>query len=293
MAKIIYDYHKNNESCLDEKVDDIILDIVKNNTDYTEILNSSTDWSIHYHLNPARTNILSVCDIKLTDEILEIGSGCGAISSGILKQSEYLDSVEISSKRCIINYERNKQFSNFNIYVANFANFNTEKKYDKILLIGALKYANLFFPNESEPFICMLNKAKKLLKENGALYVTIENRYGMKYFSGAAEDYTGNYFESIEGYKNKTSITFSKNTLENIIFASGFEHVFFYYPLPDYKFAEEIYSDAYLPKHPFNNLGHSLDKDRYVMFNENKALTEASKDGNFCFFANSFLVECR
>ena len=293
MARINYDYFKNNGVYSDGEVEDTILDIVKNQTDYNEILNKSNDWAIHYHLNPARTNILNVCNIKKDDVILEVGSGCGAISSGILKLSENLDALDLSEKRCTINYERNKQYSNFNIYVANFYDFNTDKRYDKVFLIGVLEYAKLYFPNEDNPFIYMLKKIKNLLKDEGTLYVGIENKYGMKYFSGSPEDHTGNYFESIEGYNNKTVKTFSRNTLDGMLHDSGFEHTFFYYPLPDYKFPEEIYSDYFLPKHHFNNLGHSFDRDRYIMFNENKALTEASKDGNFCFFANSFFVECR
>ena len=57
---------------------------------------------------------------------------------------------------------------------------------------------------------------KSLLSENGKLFIAIENRFGLKYWAGAREDHTGNYFESLEGYfGNERVKTFSKKELNS------------------------------------------------------------------------------
>ena len=294
MANLIYDYYSGQDLYSDGAIEDEILDIVTNNSDYTELLKTDTRWAFQYHLNPNRQNILNVCNIQKEDRCLEIGAGCGAISSGILKYSDYLDAVELSKKRSLINATRNKDKENFNIYVGNFNDIKLDKKYDKIFLIGVLEYARLYFPNEENPFKHLLSKMKSLLKDGGETYIAIENKYGMKYFAGASEDHSGKTFEGIEGYGKNGAQTFSLNELRNLIKSSGFSDTYFYYPLPDYKFPEEIYSEKYLPKEAsLNYLDKSYDRNRLSTFNEIKALREAARSDDFEFFSNSFLVRCR
>ena len=74
----------------------------------------------------------------------------------------------------------------------------------------------------------------------------------------------------------------------------GFKDYYFYYPIPDYKMPLEIYSEDYLPTvGQISNLGHSFDRDRYVLFNETKAMNEAIKSNEFEEFANSFLIKVK
>ena len=147
-------------------------------------------------------------------------------------------------------------------------------------------------PNSKAPSMDMLALAKSLLKPNGLLFIAIENKYGMKYFNGAREDDTGRVFESIEGYKVGENKTFSSVQLRKMLSEAGFESVYFYYPLPDYKFANIIYSEDYLPAvDGITNIGHSMNYDRTIIFDEDKALSEAAQSGVFEIFANSFLIK--
>ncbi|MCR5231741.1 MAG: class I SAM-dependent methyltransferase [Acholeplasmatales bacterium] len=294
MANLIYDYYRGKDLYSDGDIEDEILKLLEENKPLEKLLETDKRWAFQYHLNPNRDNLLSVCDIKSDDYCLEIGSGLGAISTGILKYTDNLDAVELSKKRSLINQLRNKDKDNFNIYVGNFNDVKLDKKYDKIFLIGVLEYARLYFPNEENPFMVLLKKVKSYLKKGGELFIAIENKYGMKYFSGATEDHSGVLFEGIVGYENKKATTFSKNELKELILESGYEDTYFYYPLPDYKFPEEIYSEDYLPNDAsLNMVGRSYDRNRYVLFSEIKALKEASRSNDFETFANSFLVRCR
>ena len=294
MAKLILDYCENNDKRTPKE--EMICELVKkhNKDEIQKALQDSNDWELLYHLAAQRGNILAPCLINKNDVVLEIGSECGALSSSILKYTENLDCIEVSKAQSEINYERNKEYNSLSIFVGNIKHISPQlgKKYDKIFLVGSLAQASKYCPNSKNPYHELLLEAKKLLKENGQLFVAIENKYGMKYFNGAKEDYTGNAFESIEGYQTNAVKTFSNVQLRKMLNEAGYKNVYFYYPLPDYKFPNVIYSEDYLPQiDGVTNVGHSLDRDRAVLFNEDKALGEAADSDMFEVFANSFLVK--
>lgn len=294
MAKIDYTYYHKKDLYSDGDIENELLEIVSTKTEeeIADYLLTDSRWPIYYHLSKKRRNILDPIDITKEDSVLEIGSGCGAITTGLVKKAKDVTCVELSKRRTAINYERNKEYDNLLIYVGNFDEVVLPKKYDKIFLIGVLEYAKLYYPNQNNPFVHLLKKVKSLLNEGGALYIAIENKYGMKYFSGASEDHLGTMFESIEGYKNNVSVeTFSSFQLRSMIKESGFDSSYFYYPLPDYKFPVVIYSEDYLPlENEIKNVAHALDRPRYIMFDESKALNESVKSGTFDVFCNSFLI---
>ena len=141
----------------------------------------------------------------------------------------------------------------------------------------------------------IFNTIKKLLNPDGKLLIAIENKYGLKYWCGAPEDHSGIPFDGINNYKfSNIARTFSKAELNSIITASGFKNTYFYYPLPDYKMPQVIYSEKYLPKNG------SLDNwTPYYSINNNSMISDEEHIYNdliennvFEFFANSFLVEC-
>lgn len=293
MAKLILDY-ASNKSLLVEKNYDAVLDIVKNHKDIDKAIKDSKDYLTLFNLSETRTNILDPIGISEDDVCLEIGSECGAITSGILKHTNHLDCIEISKQKSEINFERNSNSKELNIYVGDLEKIpaNLSKKYSKILLIGSFKHARDYLPNSENPYADMLRIAKSLLTKDGSLFIAIENKYGMKYFSGAKEDDTGNAFESIVGYKTSDLKTFSCFELREMIKRAGFSKCYFYYPFPDYKFPNIIFSEDFLPDNgSLVNVGHSLDQDRAVLFNEDEALLEASKSKVLEVFSNSFLIK--
>lgn len=73
---------------------------------------------------------------------------------------------------------------------------------------------------------------------------------GMIGMVGANEDHTGIPFDGINQYTflTKKVRTFSKDTLDKLIKQTGFNHTYFYYPMPDYKLPTAIYSEGFLPR---------------------------------------------
>ena len=156
-----------------------------------------------------------------------------------------------------------------------------------------MEYAGSF-TNTDEPYKDFLKQIKKYLKTDGKLIIAIENRYGLKYFAGAKEDHTGKEFDGITGYVgNKNVRTFGKKELEILLTESGYRQQEFYYPHPDYKMPMEIYSQHKLPSSTASlSPAPNFDNERYELFNETLAFQGIIENGQYEFFANSFLVIC-
>jgi len=293
MTKFNLNFYKNQDLYSDGDVENTILDIVKNNIDFTDILHTTDNWAIMYHLTPIRRNLLSWYDFDKDANLLEIGGGCGAFSGLFADKLQEVKVVELSKRRAEIIYNRHKNHENLEIIVGNLNDIKFDQKFDYVTLIGVLEYAGRFTEGNT-PFKTFLEKAKSYLKPKGKLLIAIENKFGLKYWAGAREDHTGRHFDSIEGYPNDKGIqTFGKLELETLLKSVGFDELSFYYPMPDYKLPKIIYSDEYLPDIDdlFDVYSPNFDQDRLALFNEREAFKNIIKNGNFPFFANSFLVE--
>ncbi|MCR5735210.1 MAG: methyltransferase [Lachnospiraceae bacterium] len=291
---IDYGYYGGSDLYSEGINEDILLEDVKKypREKYDDVILSSRSWSVMYHLSHTRENIVSFLDMKEDAKVLEIGSGCGAVTGVLCKMASEVTCIELSKKRSLINAYRNSDASNLSIIVGNFEDIepHIDEKYDYITLIGVLEYAESYI-NSDDPYRDMLTRIKGHLKPDGKLVIAIENKYGLKYFAGCKEDHTGLFYEGIEGYTNTSGVkTFSHDGLKTLIENAGLS-ASFYYPYPDYKLCHSIYSDEWLPG--FNELSRNIrnyDNDRVVCFDETKAFNEIIKDGRFYEYSNSFLV---
>lgn len=292
-VKLNYDFYAGNDLYSDGDIEDVLLEIVRDEKDFDRVIAQDNRWPILYHLSRSRQNIIEVMDIDKSDDLLEIGAGCGALTGGFSTRAGNVTCIDLSKKRSMINAERNKSCNNIEIIVGNFSNIKFEKTFDVITLIGVLEYADSYMEGDSQAHIHFLEKMHTLLNPGGRVYIAIENKYGLKYFAGCTEDHTGRQFDGITDYNNVSGVrTFAKSELEKMIFESGFKDVFFYYPMPDYKFASQIFSDGRLPEEgELYNLSVSYDRERDILFSEEKAYDGLIHANYFDIFANSYLIE--
>ncbi|MBR1471535.1 MAG: class I SAM-dependent methyltransferase, partial [Lachnospiraceae bacterium] len=279
----------------DGAVEDDLLQIVQNHAreEYPQIIAERKNWPVLYHLSDLRENIISWLRIPKGAKILEIGAGCGAISGALAQKAGTLTCVELSQKRSLINAYRHQDAANMTILVGNFEDIEPalDTDYDYIFLIGVLEYAGSYI-HDAQPHRRFMEIIRKHAGAYGKVVVAIENRLGMKYFAGAAEDHLGSYYSGIEDYPaGGPAQTFSRPALEQIFRQSGYKEAHFYYPYPDYKFMTTLYSDRRLPQEGelSNNLLH-LDRDRMSMFDEQRAFDGVIREGVFPLFSNSYLV---
>lgn len=279
----------------DGKIEDEILDIVTTypEEEFNSVIAKRKDWAILYHLSHVRTNIVEWLPIEKTHKVLEIGSGCGAITCALSDKAGSVTCVELSKKRSLINANRNKKRDNILIKLGNFQEVEKHltDTYDWITLIGVFEYGQSYI-NSRTPYVDFLKIIGSHLAPGGKVVMAIENRLGLKYFAGCMEDHFGTPFEGIEGYRHSSGVkTFSKPELEKIMDTAGFGKREFYYPYPDYKLPMSIYSDEYLPKlGELRTNRNNFDRKRLNLFGETEAFDGIIESGLFPQFSNSFLV---
>ena len=275
IGKVTLDYrcYPGEDLYSDGAVEEEILDIVKERSrvEYPSIIEERKSWPILYHLSPLRGNIVDWLPIKPTDKILEIGSGCGAITEKLSDKAGKVTCIELSARRSQINAYRNQDKDNIEIHVGNFSDIEPtlEEDYDFACMIGVFEYGQSYIHTEA-PYEDFLRIMQKHVKNNGSIVIAIENKFGLKYWAGCKEDHTGAYFDGLEGYPEGGSArTFTRTGLERIFRNCGITDYSFYYPYPDYKFPTTIYSDRRLPNSgELTDNMRNFDRDRMVLFNE-------------------------
>ncbi|SDP80117.1 Methyltransferase domain-containing protein [Eubacterium maltosivorans] len=291
MAILNLDYCNNEGGYSDGEIESELLQIVKESDDYNEILKKDDRWPIFYHLSPLRENVFNWYPFKKDASLLEIGSGCGALTGLFCSKVKEVKSIELTKIRGKINYERNKKHTNLELIIGNFNKIPLEEKFDYIILNGVLEYAGSFTETE-DPYTDFLKKVKTFLKPNGILLIAIENRFGIKYFNGAVEDHTSRLFSGINNYAGINSVkTFTKGELSELLNDAGFNNFKYYYPVPDYKFPEVLYTDKSLDLMNFNIRNNVYNANRLSFYNEEEVQNTLTKEGIVEHFFNSFIVE--
>lgn len=264
--------------------------------DYHEVIVKERDWAVMYHLAHERGNILSWYPFEEGAKILEVGSGCGAITGTLAANAGSVTCIDLSRRRSTINALRNQERDNIKICVGNFQDIekDLERDFDYATLIGVFEYGQGYIGGE-QPYHEFLSTVMDHVKPGGKLLLAIENKFGLKYWAGCTEDHVGRMFEGIEGYPCADGVrTFTKPELIRILEECGYSDYRFYYPHPDYKIPLTIYSDHHLPKKG-GLAGNfcNFDRSRLALMDEGRVFDEILQDGLFGLYANSFFIEIR
>lgn len=253
-------------------------------------------WAVRYHLFPQRHMLLNWYPFKESATLLEIGAGCGAVTGLFLDKLSEVTCNELSPSRAKVIKKRFRDRKNLSVYSGDIKDFKSKKKFDYVTLVGVLEYAGKY-SKSSDPYLELLNSAKSLLNPGGHLLIAIENKLGLKYISGSPEDHTGIIFDSLENYPQKNGIrTFTRLELGELLSESGFRKQEFYYPFPDYKLPQIVFSEDGL--NSLNQLTKSTitatvdySNDIEPSFNEIPFSYLLFKEGVLHKFSNSFLVD--
>lgn len=287
MKKINYEFHNKKNIYNDGKIEEELFDYYEHQK---EIDFSRED--IFFFTTDIRENIINWYPFSKKDKVLEIGAGLGTITSALCEKCGKVVAVEGSQKRAEVIAARHQNYENLDIYCANFNDIKFKEKYDYIIMIGVFEYSKVYCDSE-KPFETFINNIKKLLNKNGKLLIAIENRFGIKYWAGLAEDHFQIPYVGMEGYKADSHVkTFGKKEINVLFEKLGFRTIKYYYPFPDYKMPEIIFTDQRLPKineiQKLTNYNYSNESYNFI---PNKVLKGILENDNFDFFANSFLIE--
>lgn len=222
----------------------------------TELLAAAKTWPEEYHLSPQRRVLLEFLDIRPDQRVLEIGAGCGALTRFLGESGAIVDAVEPMPTRAKANRLRCRDLDTVEVFVGEVRDIPDEPAYDLAIVVGVLEYVGDGGADPA-PYLEFLSGLQRRLVDGGQLLLAIENRFGVKYLAGSAEDHTARMFDGIEGYPHQrypgqpghaSARTFSRRGLLDLVTEAGFRPGTVLAAFPDYKMPRVVYSDA-LYKH--------------------------------------------
>ncbi len=172
VGKITLDYkhYPGKDLYCDGDVEDELLEIVKSHPagEFQRIIEERAKWPVLYHLSPLRENIVDWLPIGKEDKVLEIGSGCGAVTGKLAQKAGEVISIDLSRKRSLINAYRHQDCGNVTIHVGNFKDIEPDlpKDFDYICFIGVFEYGQSYIDTKN-PYVDWLKMMHGHLKENG------------------------------------------------------------------------------------------------------------------------------
>lgn len=294
MAKLNYNFFHGEKGLIHKNLIEYkILNVVKDSSDknFDDYLKTTDSIEEFCYLSSVRKNILNWYPFKSNARLLEVGAGVGSLTGLFCDKVKDVVSVEMTDVRAEIINEWHKDRENLEIMVGNFNEMTFDEKFDYIVLIGVFEYSKRFLESENA-HVELLKHLKSLLKPNGIILIGIENRLGLKYFSGCMEEHTGKLFLGLNSYDEYDYIrTFSKSELEEIANDAGMENYRFMYPFPSYGYPCAIYSDEILPYIEFGQSYSIPRSDYFEFFNEFRMYKTLQADKIVTNFSNSFLLE--
>lgn len=261
---------------------------------YDEVLINDNRWEVFYNLSNLREALLNWYEFDENSNLLEIGGGFGALTGLFCKQCSHVVSVEKNKLRAEALAIRHKHYANLDIYASDINQLKIDERFDYVIAIGVLETQGEGKDNQSV-YANFLNQLLKFLKPEGKLLFAVENRYGIRYFCGEPEPYSGIPFEGINKFPsgNGKGYLFDKHELCEIMKLAEIVKYKFYYPFPDYKMTQLVYSDEYTRGTNIRErlIPYYMNKDSLVA-SEMDLYLDLISNNVLDFFSNSFLVEC-
>lgn len=260
---------------------------------YKEILNLDLSTETHYVLSKDRENIINWYPFKEKCKILQIGAGLGELTGCLCERAEKVVVVETSQKRVNAIAHRYKEKNNLEIYAGNIDDIKFEEKFDYVVLIGIFEYAPKVCGNSINPYDELLQTSKKYLKEDGIILLALDNALSVENICGNKNEVCNYIYESLYELENSKIKLFTKNEIEKILQKNGFQKFKFYYPLPNYKLPNVIYSENQLPSKNSTKVLYSsiYNETSVVVINEHLLINKLINNNMFENFTNSFFIE--
>ena len=142
---------------------------------------------------------------------------------------------------------------------------------------------------------------KQLLAPHGRLLLGMNNRFGIRYFCGDRDPYTGRNFDGIENYRRfavkKEDVLpgrmYNKAELEDFLDGAGWKNHKFYSVFPDLEQPSFVFAEDYVPNEELNTRCFPMYHFPDTVFLEEEFLySDLIKNGMFHKMANAYLIEC-
>lgn len=262
--------------------------------EYRDILAADKRYDIFLHLSPMRHSLLNWYDFRENASILEVNGEYGALTEYLCSVADTVTTLVRTKEAAHIVEKRCERFSNLKVIIGNLDALEENNRYQYVLMTEGLEYLCNGYRG-TKVYSEELTKLKEFLAEDGTILLATENRYGLRYFCGERDPITKIPFAGLNRYLggNGGGYVFSRQEIIEILTGLHGLKYKFYYPLPDYRFPQMIYTDSYLPGGNLKERLLTPTRDISTMLmDENRLYDDIAANDVFPFFSNSFLIEC-
>ena len=142
---------------------------------------------------------------------------------------------------------------------------------------------------------------KGMIRETGRLLLGMENRFGLRYFCGDRDPYTGRNYDGIENYRRADmnqngkwrGRNYARFEIEDMLSVSGWNKRKFYSVLPDLDCPQMIFSEDCVLQEEMNTRYFPMYHYPDTIFLEEETIcNDLAKNRMFHQMANTYLIEC-
>lgn len=236
--------------------------IIRYGRDEKTLLRENPSLENLYAFSNQREGAVEWFPFRESSDVLLIGACEGAVADIWLRKNCHLDVYEtdkFEAEKLLCRYE-DRIDSISVVYDID----DLKPQYDYIVSIGTLHTLS-----DSK-----IGRLYSLLPDGGSFILACNNRYGIKWWSGAPAG----------------DCIFSREDLEKKFAFAEDSKISWYYPMQDYLLPVTVYSDDYLPT--AGELAHVIpayNDNEFSTMDIGKKYDEVCRDGKFTEFANSFV----
>ncbi len=212
---------------------------------------------------PARADGAFYLDLDSSSSVLDLGSGWGSYTFALSPRIKWAVAADTNSQSLEFISLRARQGSLNNISSVHINPLDfgmipfADQQFDAVILNGVLEWVGSYV-NHGDPLKIQrtcLKEINRILKPEGQLWIGIENRFGLRYFQGAADDHLTYYSKEKIAYTTLLprqlanyitmrkldqpyrTYTHSFWGYKRLLKKAGFKQIDFFYPESDYRAA--------------------------------------------------------
>lgn len=216
------------------------------------------DSLLRYIFDPRRSAFSFQLPIDKDSKVLDVGCGWGSLSIQLHNKAAQIHGMDLTQARLRFfkNWLSAKDINNISIVCGGDTQFLPYKDnfFDLVLMNGILEWTPLSFEGDPEEVqIKYLQEVRRILKDDGYLYLAIENRYGYQYFLGKPDDHSNllfgsllprkiaNLYSALVRDKPYRTYTYSYDKYRQLLNRAGFPSETAYSVLPNYRYPQTYF----------------------------------------------------
>lgn len=244
------------------------------------------DWDVFYQLSPMREGLFNWYSFQEGCHILELSCGYGGLTGVLCRNAGTVTVLEASQYRARCVAQRYAEMKNLIVRVGGLEVLPKNQQYDYIIVEKTVE--------KGEQLETLLDELLPFLMDSGRLLFVCSNRFGMKYWCGVPDELTHRPFGGFRLTGNDKGMS-RRDLLDRLTQNTRLGGFQVYYPFPDERLPQAIYTDEYLPKASIRDRVipyYTEQEQQSLVYLENNISDDLIANQVLPFFSNCFLIEC-